>query len=155
MIVEWDEITGDRREDCDVVVIGSGCGGATLAKAVAAAGRSVVILERGGHYTAARGDLDQRADDMLARIDGGRGLDTTTSGEIALTYGNCVGGASVHYWADSWRLPDDRAAAWARAGVAGHEASDLAPHFDRDRQRDDLEPGGPGLRHDPRCGAVA
>ena len=93
MILEYREVTGDRREQVDVVVIGSGCGGATVAKELAAAGHSVLIVERGGYYTTARGDFDQRADDMLARIDGGRGLDTTTNGQIGLLYGNCVGGA--------------------------------------------------------------
>jgi choline dehydrogenase-like flavoprotein len=131
MILEYTAVTGDRRERVDVVVIGSGCGGATVAKELSAAGHSVLIVERGGYYTSERGDLDQRADDMLARIDGGRGLDTTTNGQIALLYGNCVGGASVHYWADSWRIPADRCARYAEMGVAGHDFADLAPHYDR------------------------
>ena len=131
MILEYGDVTGDRREHADVIVIGSGCGGATVAKELAATGYSVLILERGGYYTTARGDFDQRADDMLARIDGGRGLDTTTNGQIGLLYGNCVGGASVHYWADSWRIPPDRCARYAELGVEGHEDADLAPHYER------------------------
>ena len=35
------------QQDCDVVVIGSGAGGATLAEACARAGKSVLLLERG------------------------------------------------------------------------------------------------------------
>ena len=35
------------QQDCDVVVIGSGAGGATLAAACARAGKSVLLLERG------------------------------------------------------------------------------------------------------------
>lgn len=131
MILEYTGVTGDRRERVDAVVIGSGCGGATIAKELAAAGRSVLVLERGGYYSAERGDFDQRADDMLARIDGGRGLDTSTNGEIGLLYGNCVGGASVHYWADSWRIPADRCARYAELGVEGHDDADLAPYYDR------------------------
>lgn len=131
MILEYGGVDGDRHERVDVVVIGSGCGGATVAKELAAAGHSVLILERGGYYTTARGDFDQRADDMLARIDGGRGLDTTINGQIGLLYGNCVGGASVHYWADSWRIPADRSARYAALGVEGHEDADLAPHYAR------------------------
>lgn len=131
MILEYGDVTGDRREQVDVIIIGSGCGGATVAKELAAAGRSVLILERGGYYTTARGDFDQRADDMLARIDGGRGLDTTTNGQIGLLYGNCVGGASVHYWADSWRIPADRCERYAELGVEGHADADLAPHYAR------------------------
>ena len=87
-------------------VIGTGCGGATLGVRLAEAGKNVVFVERGGYYT--HDDFDQREDDMLAKIDGGRGLDTSDDGSVALTYGNNVGGASVHYWADSYRTPPDR-----------------------------------------------
>ncbi len=131
MILEYTGVSRDMREAVDVVVIGSGCGGATLANELARSGRSVLILERGGYYTAARGDLDQRSDDMLARLDGGRGLDTSRSGHITLTYGNCVGGASVHYWADSWRIPADRCERYAALGVEGHGVEDLAPYYER------------------------
>lgn len=129
MIVEGHQIAHDLHEEADVVVIGSGCGGATLANEVARQGHSVVIVERGGYFTAQRGDLDQRSDNMLARIDGDRGLGLSRNGEIALMYGNCVGGASVHYWADSWRLPKDRAELYERAGVVGHEHETLEPIF--------------------------
>lgn len=125
--VEW---TADGREDCDVLVIGSGCGGATLANALAERGRDVIILEQGGYYT--KEDFDQREVNMLAKIDGGRGLDTSDDAAVSLTYGNNVGGASVHYWADSYRLPADRHTEWEeRFGLQGHGPSVLAAHFDR------------------------
>jgi choline dehydrogenase-like flavoprotein len=125
--VDW---TGDADESCDVVVIGSGCGGATVAKALAEAGRDVIIVEQGGYYT--KEDFDQRELDMLAKIDGGRGLETSDDGAVALTYGNNVGGASVHYWADSYRLPADRLAEWEeRYGMRDHPLDVLTPHFER------------------------
>jgi choline dehydrogenase-like flavoprotein len=119
---------GVTREKADVCVIGSGCGGATLAARLAEAGRDVVIVEQGGYYT--KDDFDQREINMLAKIDGGRGLDTSGDGSVVLTYGRNVGGASVHYWADSYRLPDDRAELWdSEFGLATHSAKTLAPHF--------------------------
>ena len=67
---------------------------------------------------------------MLAKIDGGRGLDASEDLSVSLTYGNNVGGASVHYWADSYRTPPDRLALWRdRYGLEGHGESDLAPLF--------------------------
>src|SRR5262249_32481585 len=36
--------------DCDVIVVGSGAGGATFACACARAGKSVLLLERGRRY---------------------------------------------------------------------------------------------------------
>ena len=130
MIREGRDIHSTCTEYADVLVIGSGCGGATAAKSLAESGLRVIMIERGGYYTTERGDFDQRADNMLARIDGGRGLTTSENAEVALMYGNCVGGASVHYWGDSWRLPDDRAARWQSEGVSGHDAATLAPHFE-------------------------
>jgi choline dehydrogenase-like flavoprotein len=131
MIIEHHQITRDLHETADVVIIGSGCGGATAGMELSRHGYRVIILERGGYYAASRGDLDQRSDNMLARIDGDRGLGTSSNGEIALMYGNCVGGASVHYWADSWRLPRDRNELYVRAGVTGHEFEVLEPIFDQ------------------------
>ena len=70
MILEHTDITRDYKETVDVVIIGSGCGGATVGKELAAAGHNVLILERGGYYTTSRGDVDQRRDTMMASIDG-------------------------------------------------------------------------------------
>ena len=131
-VLEWKAVAHDYDESVDAVIIGTGCGGAVVAKELAAAGKSVLLLERGGFYLVDRGDFDQREDDMYARIDGGRGLDTSDDGLIALTYGNNVGGASVHYWAATWRTPRDRCEKWAREyGVEGHSYDELVPFFER------------------------
>ena len=141
-IIEAADIGGDRREQTQVLVIGSGAGGASVAMRLAEAGKRVVVLERGGYYTGAfdplepaqpgRGTLDQREDDMFVRIDGGRGLGTSSDGNVNLTYGNCVGGATVHYWADSYRTPPDRLERWQREfGLTGHTEDELRPYFEQ------------------------
>jgi choline dehydrogenase-like flavoprotein len=123
----WKE---DTTVQCDVIVVGSGCGGATVAMALAEQGHSVIVVEKGGYYT--REDFDQREANMLAKIDGGRGLETADNGAVNLTYGNNVGGASVHYWADSYRLPEDRLNVWQEQyGLQGHDLATLTPHFER------------------------
>ncbi len=128
MIRQGREVQADVTESCDVCVIGSGCGGASLAARLAERGRSVVVLEQGGYYT--RTDFDQREANMLAKVDGGRGLDTSKDQSVSLTYGNNVGGASVHYWADSYRTPPDRLQLWEEQyGLEGHGEALLAPHF--------------------------
>lgn len=126
MIKQGHEWKADGVERCDVLVIGSGCGGATLALNLVEQGHDVVIVEKGGYYTHA--DFDQREAHMLAKIDGGRGLDTSADGGILMTYGNNVGGASVHYWADSYRTPPDRLEEW---GLEGHDLATLTPYFER------------------------
>ena len=134
-IVEAHQLKGDLTESADVVVIGSGCGGAVVAKELAQAGWKVLILESGGYYTPERGDFDQREDNMLARIDGGRGLHSSSSSQVNLTYGHNVGGASVHYWAETWRTPKDRLEVWEKEyGVTGHTQDELSPFWDRIEQ---------------------
>ncbi|MBI3185354.1 MAG: GMC family oxidoreductase [Myxococcales bacterium] len=131
-VLEYDRASRDYEETVDACVIGTGCGGAVVAKELARAGKSVLMLERGGFYLMDHGDFDQREDDMMARIDGGRGLHSSSDGQLALTYGNCVGGASVHYWADTWRTPKDRCEKWEREfGVEGHSYEELVPFFEQ------------------------
>ncbi|MBK7584216.1 MAG: GMC family oxidoreductase [Myxococcales bacterium] len=133
MIRQGAELVREGRdvvERADVCVIGSGCGGASLAARLAEAGRSVVIVEQGGYYT--KEDFDQRELNMLAKIDGGRGIHASDDVSVSLTYGNNVGGASVHYWADSYRTPPDRLLEWRDVfGMEGHSEEALAPHFEQ------------------------
>ena len=129
--LEYTAVHRDYDESVDAVIVGTGCGGAVMAKELARAGKSVLMIERGGLYQMARGDFDQREDDMIAKIDGGRGLDTSDDGQLMLTYGNNVGGASVHYWADTWRTPKDRCEKWASLGVEDHSYEQLVPHFEK------------------------
>ncbi len=131
-VLEFDKVKTSMTETVDAVVVGTGCGGAVMAKELAKAGKSVLMIERGGFYLVERGDFDQREDDMFARIEGGRGLDTSRTGQVALTYGGNVGGASVHYWADTWRTPNDRLEKWEKDfGLIGHTEDELRPWFER------------------------
>ncbi len=76
MIRVGSEITADVAETADVCVVGTGCGGASIGVRLADRGMRVAFVERGGYYT--RDDFDQREVDMLAKIDGGRGVSTKT-----------------------------------------------------------------------------
>ncbi|MDT8989310.1 GMC family oxidoreductase [Curvibacter sp. APW13] len=123
------DITADTTIEADVCIIGSGCGGATLAKQLALAGRTVVVLERGGYYTEA--DFDQDELNMNGKLSANRSLKSSTDGGTLLLSGNNVGGASVHYWADTYRTPQDRLDHWTqRYGLTGHGAAELSPAWD-------------------------
>jgi choline dehydrogenase-like flavoprotein len=123
------DITADTTIEADVCIIGSGCGGATLAKQLALAGRKVVVLERGGYYTEA--DFDQDELNMNGKLSSNRSLKSSTDGGTLLLSGNNVGGASVHYWADTYRTPQDRLDHWAQHyGLTGHGAAELGPVWD-------------------------
>ena len=128
-ILEYGDHTEDRTITADVCVVGSGCGGATVAHLLSRQGFRVVVLERGGYYPSAR--FDQNELNMNARITADRAFRTSADGGTILLCGQNVGGASVHYWADSYRTPADRLALWAdRYGIRGHGEADLAPAWD-------------------------
>lgn len=123
---------GDEvRDRCDVVVVGSGPGGAVVAKELAEAGRDVVLLEEGPPF--GRDDFTQEAGEAMQRMlrEGGtraaRGnLVTPTMQAIAL------GGGSVVNSAICARPPAWVFDKWAeRTGVEAITAESLAPHFDR------------------------
>jgi choline dehydrogenase-like flavoprotein len=50
----------DASRHFDVIIIGSGAGGATLAQALAPSGKKILILERGGHLPRSRANWDPR-----------------------------------------------------------------------------------------------
>ncbi|KAA1415439.1 GMC family oxidoreductase [Nocardioides humilatus] len=86
-------------EKTDVLVIGSGFGGAIPAYNLAAGGAKVTILERGPELGAA--DFTQSLEiGGYTRI-----VDLIQGNGIQVVAGNCVGGSSVVYFAASLRAP--------------------------------------------------
>jgi choline dehydrogenase-like flavoprotein len=86
-------------ETADVVVIGTGFGGAIPAYHLAARGARVVLLERGPELA---------TEDFEHSLELGtytRAVDLITGDGIQVVAGNCVGGSSVVYFAASLRAP--------------------------------------------------
>lgn len=128
-IYEHEAYTKSATLRCAVCIIGSGCGGATLAKKLADTGVDVIVIEQGAHVPAVKMDQDEL--NMTGRLYGGRGLVTDASFSSNLLYGNNIGGASVHYWADSYRTPPEKLKHWREHyGISGHDMADLEPAFD-------------------------
>jgi choline dehydrogenase-like flavoprotein len=117
----------------DVVVIGSGAGGAVVARELARAGRSVIVLEEGGYHPQKEyaALAPSRALSTLAR-EAGLGLavplgDTPVMSVLA---GKCVGGSSVLTGGVCFRIPDDVLHDWVtRLGLADLTPDALAPYF--------------------------
>jgi choline dehydrogenase-like flavoprotein len=133
--MELSEVTADLELDCDVVVVGSGAGGATVAAELAEAGMDVIVLEEGGYhptesFTAETG----RALRTLYR-DGGGGM---AIGRPSVLYaeGRCVGGSTVVNGGMSWRTPARVLDRWAeQEGIAAIREKDLDPYFTRIESR--------------------
>ncbi|MEQ9318131.1 MAG: NAD(P)-binding protein, partial [Polyangiaceae bacterium] len=92
------EHRGDLKLTADVVIVGSGAGGAVVARLLAEAGERVVVLEEGPHVPLSK-YRQMRPSQHLRSVwrDGGMTLavgvgDTPT---INVTMGRCVGGSSM------------------------------------------------------------
>jgi choline dehydrogenase-like flavoprotein len=98
-------------EDCDVVVVGSGAGGATAASVLAEAGLDVIVLEAGPHLD--RRSYPEELVDALGALyrDGGM---TVAEGRpaVPLPVGRCVGGTTVINSGTCFRAPDHVLAVW-------------------------------------------
>ena len=103
-----------KQEHADVCIIGSGAGGAVVAKELAEAGLSVIILEAGeNHDPTTFGSYEP---EMLRRLFWDSGLRRTRDGAIVISQGRGVGGSTVHNLCyavrppqvllDRWRVPD-------------------------------------------------
>lgn len=130
-IVPGDAIQGERIVDVDVCVIGTGAGGAPVARELAERGLRVAMLEEGEwHETAS---FTARPRDMSARLyrDGGQ---TVTLGvpPIILPLGRAVGGTTLINSGTCFRTPDKILAGWREHfGLEALTPEALDPHFRR------------------------
>lgn len=86
-------------ETVDVVVIGSGFGGAIPAYHLAAGGAKVLILERGPYIPTEQFQHDWKFGTF------NKVMEFVVGTGMSALAGNCVGGGSVHYYAVSLRAP--------------------------------------------------
>ncbi len=127
MIIQSRELSTDVSEKVDVCVIGSGAGGAVMAKELSEGGHSVVVLEEGGYFT--RKDFNQKTLDMFALMYRDFGF-TAAIGmpPILIPTGRCVGGTTVVNSGTCFRAPDYILKKW---GLEGLSSEDLRPSFER------------------------
>ncbi len=118
----------------DVLVIGSGAGGAVVAARLAASGAKVLVLEEGGHYT--RADFNMREDWAYPRLYQERGNRATADLGFTILQGRSIGGSTTINWTTSFRTPDHVLDHWARAHhIEGLTKSALTPHWDTIEER--------------------
>ena len=123
-------VTADVHRTADVVVIGTGAGGAVTAARLAEAGYQVVMLEAGGYFR--RSDFTEDEASLMEALYADGALRTTDDAAIGLVPGAAVGGSTLVNWMIMLRTPPWVLEQWAReAGVQGMSPAEMAPVFDR------------------------
>lgn len=120
--------------EADVVVVGTGAGGATSAEILAKAGLRVVMLEEGGYVTAKDFTLHELDANIQMFYDGASRR--TKDGGVTILQGRTVGGSTTINWTASFRTPERVLSHWSSEfGVKGLGSAELAPWFERVEKR--------------------
>ena len=120
---------GFRAHDlkCDVLVIGSGCGGATAARVLAEAGKDVVLVEEGGDFVGPE-RLTQRDMPMYDQIYAERGGRTNVDRTINILAGRVLGGGGVINACDVVPIHEETWNFWQRKhGFRGFSPAEMQP----------------------------
>lgn len=90
----------DLDQPFDAIVVGSGPGGATVARELVRDGRRLLILER-GHARPVTGSMPQTLWELMFP---GRGM-FLTDHLLSVLRGVTVGGSSIYFWGTAWEPP--------------------------------------------------
>ena len=101
----------DQILDCDAVVIGSGAGGGVVAGELQAAGKEVIVLEKGAHYSET--NFDWGEGEGIAKLYLGKGRVTSSDQGMLILAGSCLGGGTVVNYTTSFPTPASVREEWS------------------------------------------
>jgi choline dehydrogenase-like flavoprotein len=127
----YPELRGTVEREVDVCVVGSGAGGAVVAKELAEAGCRVAVVEEGAYFT--QQDFAGPLFDRVQRLYRDQGTTVALGWPlIPLPVGKAVGGTTVVNSGTCFRTPPAVLEAWEREhGLEDADAAAMRPRFER------------------------
>jgi choline dehydrogenase-like flavoprotein len=120
----------DLELECEVVVVGTGAGGAACAYELASRGRAVLMLEEGRYHR--RDSFSSRPAPMTRKLYRDHGLTVALGNAyVPVWAGRAVGGSTTINSGTCYRTPDRVFRTWRDEGLAGFSAESLAPYYQR------------------------
>lgn len=128
-VVVGASLSSDEAVSCDVVVVGSGAGGAAVAWVLSAAGLKVLVLEEGQKFEPE--ELVPKPSWAYRNLYAERSTRFMTGTMlIPLTGGRAVGGSTLLNSAICFRTPERVLRHWRELGIGWAEPATLAPVFE-------------------------
>ncbi|MCC6765544.1 MAG: GMC family oxidoreductase [Deltaproteobacteria bacterium] len=137
-----EQAAGDEEIECDVVVIGTGAGGAAAAYELASHGLAVVMIEEGKYYD--RRDFNGKLTEVIPKLYRAFGSTIAIGNTfIAIPIGRSVGGTTTINSGTCLRTPEATLAEWREAGLADFTPENLAPYFELVEEVLKVQPADP------------
>ncbi|KAK8114067.1 GMC oxidoreductase [Apiospora kogelbergensis] len=115
--------------DTDVVIVGSGCGGAVCAKVLAEAGHQVLVVDKGYHFPPSRLPMDQ--ENGCRHLFESHGVLSSEDSSTNILAGSCWGGGGTVNWSVSLEPEEFVRRDWADQGLPFFAHGDFQESLDR------------------------